>query len=349
MPAAGLESVEGSSARAFWLRAAAFLAGLAALLAAVGSLDRYFDVEVVGPKLAHLAEHRADYDTLFVGSSLTHRAISPVAYDAELTARGRATRSFNVGVPGMVPPESYFLLEELLALRPARLSTVYLEVEPFQLRVKRVHSRRFEYWHSPEYTAIIVRAILASDWRWQSKLHQSMQHADAMLRKVFHVGQGPALLSSLGGKDIDLTVLGPDRDGWLSTEDDTSERMVARRAAEARLDEVERAQRWAGLRGRAERPTHESALAALDRAVALIRAAGATPILLVQPHIEQRDELVKLVRARTDAELVDLNDPERYPELFLQENRFDTNHMNRSGAELFSRLLAARFAELEGL
>jgi hypothetical protein len=333
--------------RIFWPRATAFFVGLILLVAALGRLDLYHDVDVVGPKLAWFARHRANYDTLFLGSSLTHRGLSPAAYDSELRARGRPSRTFNFGALGMVPPESHFFLEQALALRPQHLRHVFLEVGGFQLGAKRKHMRRFDYWHSPRYTARVVRAIWASQWNWRWKLEQTKHHLEAALRKLFLVGQGQALSVAWRGPDIDREALGPDRDGWLSPEDDASNRMVQLRAEAAGLDEEERARRLSLPRGASRLPP-DAALTALGDAVARIRAAGAKPILLALPRNTERDELLELVRARIDAPLLDFNDPERYPALFAPENRFDTNHMNRQGAALLSRLLAESLIELGG-
>lgn len=303
-------------------------------------------MEIVGDKLAFFRRHADDYDTLVVGSSLIHRQVSPRAYDAELAARGLQARSFNFGVLGMMPPESYFLLEEILATRPPNLRYVYLELTGLQAQVKREHARRFDYWHSLRYTADVLRAIAANDWNLRAKLDQAGRHLEAMARNLLHVGQGRALLESIT-REVDPAALGPDGDGWLSTEDDRTNRMELRRREledfdEGALEGRVRALRGSGSAGRQE---GEVGLELLARAVARVRAAGATPILLVPPRLERLGALLESVRSRLDVEVWAFNDPDRYPELYLPEHRFDTEHLNKPGAALFSRALAARFAE----
>src|SRR5688572_10396349 len=152
-PAAAPAACEASGRRnsplRFCARAAAFALGLALLIAALAPLGGLADVPVVGEKLDHFARKAEDYDTIFVGSSTIYRGVSPAVYDAELARRGIAARSFNFGVLGMVPPESYYLLERILAVPSARIRTVYFELALFQRRAKREHTRRFDYWHGP--------------------------------------------------------------------------------------------------------------------------------------------------------------------------------------------------------
>lgn len=340
--------------RHFCARAALFVLGLALLIAALAPLDRLADVDVVGEKLEHLRRHAEVYDTLFVGSSTLYRGVSPAVYDAELAARGIAARSFNFGVLGMVPPETYYLLERILALRPPRLATVYLELAFFQKRVKRTHSRRFDYWHTPAQTANVLRAIARSEWPWEWKVSQSARHLESLARRTFHVGQGralgQALLAPFGALEFDAELLGPHQDGWLSTEDDASNRMKLRRGEVAGAADDFLADEVARLRADDTPGRRESVvgLRALAEAVARVRASGATPILLVPPCLDRRSGLIEFARGRLGVEVLAFNDPDRYPELYSPDNRFDHGHVNKEGAAAFSRALAARFAERTG-
>ncbi|MHC4384587.1 MAG: hypothetical protein ACYS0J_17355, partial [Planctomycetota bacterium] len=55
----------------------------------------------VSLKLDHFAEHKDEYDTIFLGSSHVYRGIDPEAFDRETAALGFPTRSFNFGAAGM--------------------------------------------------------------------------------------------------------------------------------------------------------------------------------------------------------------------------------------------------------
>lgn len=60
-------------------------------------------------KLKHFNEHQDDYDTIFIGTSLTYRQVDPFLFD-EITAR----RSFNFGRPSMQASEKINSLLSML-------------------------------------------------------------------------------------------------------------------------------------------------------------------------------------------------------------------------------------------
>ena len=85
--------------------------------------------------------------------------------------------------------------------------------------------------------------------------------------------------------------------------------------------------------------------AALRRQYAAARAAGAELLVVVPPSHEPSPLPRRLAEQGEIAVLLDFNDPDRYPELFRDDRRFDVMHLNRPGAVAFSRLLAQAFRE----
>src|SRR5262249_23207012 len=52
-------------------------------------------------KVEYWKQHEDRFDTVFFGSSYTHRGVRPDVVDAELARRGAPQTSFNFGVQGM--------------------------------------------------------------------------------------------------------------------------------------------------------------------------------------------------------------------------------------------------------
>ena len=334
----------------FLARTTAFLVGLVLISLLLAPLDDHLDVGVVGEKLHYFRNHREEFDTVFVGSSYFYREISPALFDNELERAG-SLRSFNFGVPGMDPPESYYLVEEVMAAHPG-VRYVYLELDFYKTQGKDANqrTRRFEYWHTPSHTLRTLRALEEEDSNIGWKAKQAAAHLEAMTRKTLHIGQGRAFASGvLGGAGEDVhhrNVLGPADDGWLSLDDDETNRVDIRREYFARHEEL--AAKVAALRSghtSVESET-EVAIEALRDIVARIRAAGAIPVLVVPPCLDSRAALIALSGNSVDAPVLVFNDPDRYVELYEQGNRFDLGHLNRRGSEMFTRSLAARAAEM---
>jgi hypothetical protein len=77
--------------------------------------------------------------------------------------------------------------------------------------------------------------------------------------------------------------------------------------------------------------------------VAEVRAVGAEPILVVAPTLDPRENFRELPPG---VAVWRYHDVDAYPALYDAENRYDPTHLNDAGAQIFTDLLAARFAEL---
>jgi hypothetical protein len=83
----------------------------------------------------------------------------------------------------------------------------------------------------------------------------------------------------------------------------------------------------------------------LRRRLALLEAHGLEPLHVVMATDEVEDQPYLLAR-EADLELWAFCDPERYPELYAVDHRYDDDHLDRDGARLLTRLLAQRFADM---
>lgn len=324
--------------------AAIFIAGLVALSLVVGSVDSLDDVDVAGPKLAHFAERRNDYDAIFIGSSYVYREVAPERFDAVVAAERGPWRSFNLGVPGMDPPETYALLERALDLEPARLRYVFVELDYYRekVRPRNLHTRRFDYWHDLPTTIESAEAVLESNANPGKKAKDLASHGEAFVRRLFNVGRGPALLAQ--AEPPGPEVLGAALDGFKSLDAEQSQTYALRRGLFDAMEGDRLDEKVAALRDAAggEAPgdgVGEIDRIALARAIALVRARGATPILFIPPCLAPRADLVAMAR-ELDVPLLVFNSPERFPSLYDPANRFDLGHLNERGSLEFTRLLA---------
>ena len=117
------------------------------------ALDRWLplpDVGEVSEKLAFFARHEDEFDAVFVGSSRVCGQIAPGVFDSEVgSATRQPMRSFNLGAPSMFLPESLFVIDRILAAKPARLRWMFIELDDPRPRLEE-HAglvRREVYWH----------------------------------------------------------------------------------------------------------------------------------------------------------------------------------------------------------
>jgi hypothetical protein len=334
--------------RRFTLKAVLFAVVLVALGSAMRRGDTLDDVAVVGPKLRHLAEHLDQYDTLFVGSSYVYREVAPAVYDETLARHGVAARSFNLGVPGMDPPETYALVERVLDLAPRSLETVVIELDYYreQVRPRDLHTRRFDYWHDGRVTVEVLRAIAESGAPRGKKGKDVASHLEAYARRSLAVGRGPAML---GAYRAPADALGPRVDGFVSLDSEGSGGFALRRGMFEAIEGDRLDEKVAALREVAGAEARSDGVGAVDRealvrVVDRVRRHGARPVLLVPPCLAPRDDLIRMATDELGLEVLVFNDPDAYPSLYGVDLRFDVGHLNERGALEFTRMLAERIA-----
>jgi hypothetical protein len=342
---------------------ACFVAGLAGVSWAIGRELPFLAVPIVRQKLLYFTQNAAKYDTLYIGSSRIQYQIIPAMFD-ELAARGGVkTTSFNGGIAGISPPEDAYVLDYYLRDRPANIRWVFIELAGIRTRIgdTKRGTLRALYWHDLERTWTMWRRVFAekiediekrkkkgSKLRWKDKwndvqepLSQFLEHLGLFARMSTNFGRGTILSDKLmfpsrPPDNIGTSELGDDLAGWIPT---------------GRPEEMEDPELTAFEEGRAARekePARDDyadtvSQEAIDRMVEKVRKLGATPVLIVPPTTSKKN-FVPYGKARAEI-VLDFSDLKKYPELYANENRLDTDHLNTPGSEVFTRLVAERFLE----
>lgn len=331
---------------------AVWLLGFALGASAVGRVAGTPLDPAIAARLRHLASHPGEYDTLFFGSSLTHRSVDPAVFDAEMAALGRPTRSFNLAFPGMRPHETDALLRRVLESRPRGLRHVVIELADWTPEIPGAgrFTARAIAWHD----SFEVLSVLRSLWRWQAPLPEKLALARTHLLHwaagMTGVGRAADALRPGGPateqppEQIEREIAGRGFRGFEPEEYREGPTALHRRKFLASLDAYRRA--VAGLH---EANAARTSLArfnveAVEAQVDAVRAAGALPVFLIPPLAEPTPELHELGRAGIVPTLLSFSDPVAYPALFEPERRFDLRHLDSEGSRLFTRLLARQFA-----
>jgi hypothetical protein len=333
------------------------LRGLAAALAFTGgfalacaALARLVSPVAAGAsdRADWLRERGAGFDTLFVGSSRTFRQLVPAVFDEEMAALGAPARSFNLGTPGMRPPEDSYVIERALRGREAPMRFFVVECNPLHLGVPPEDrgTTRAVYWlDGPRLEALWPRVWARPALMPEGRLSPAVvgghllkfaDHLGHWLWNVSRVGRGAELLEHVlfaGARGRpEKAVIGPAGDGFFPREYRESfhgeevERYQAALAAALEADRVY----YGDLASQAE----------LARKTALAARYGARLVLLGPPIVGR----VFTPLPGSGALFLDFSDPRRYPELFAVSHRNDGGHLNAAGAELYTRLVARRLA-----
>lgn len=287
--ARALPSAKLFRASRFWNVAAAAVAFVGTCLVLHAVLPAP-DVSEVGLKMRFFAAHKDEFDTIFLGSSRTHSGVSPAVFDGVLAENGVANRTFNFGARGMYPPENFFILDQILALKPRHLKRVFLEIDDIQagwLPAEEI-SQRLVYWHDATRTRLIIRKVLDLDVSqplprrlrmFRRARHTIGRHLTLWARNISNRGRAWDLAKALlGGDEIPWEKLGPKLDGHFPAEEVVSGE--DKRAYEKEL-----------AREQAANAENVALDRYADQAYRLyarqIRKLGATPVFLVTPIYPQ--------------------------------------------------------------
>lgn len=306
------------------------------------------------------AAERGGVDTVVVGSSLVYRHVDPFVFDRTMAEAGRPTRSFNLGLPGMTPHELDLIVDRLCELDPEGLRSVWISPPWLSLETRpSPRGPREVNVHDPERLLVIARLIAASELSLPDKLSVGLAHAVVSARNVLRVGMGyEDLRRRLAGTasdreraaaeaDAELReMLGPHGDGFEALVVSGDDKLLLRRAsiwAKGGKRDFLRALRERRRDGPPDVAVPGGLDALLERLATRVRGAGWEPVFFTHPLVspDQPDaQYVHLWRPPDGSLVLDLSDPERYPELFDLDLHFDLMHLNAPGAQLFTERLA---------
>ena len=318
------------------LNGACFAAAFAASAFLVGRSLPFPRVPKIFPKYRYFAENLGRFDTVFIGSSRVYHQIDPQQFDAEVAARGGHTQSVNVAYDSVWPPESWYYLRRLLALRPPRLRWVFIELMGVNVNLEGRNDRtlRTAYWHDWRHTVIAWREIFASSRSRAEKWRVAGEHAAIFLRWQANLGRGADALDEAAlPRKAERSEPWRERGGFLPEND----RQISPADLPGYLETVARL-------GRGVPPHPAAALyrEALGEIVGEVRRAGAQPVFLITPTLSESEHFTGLPEGVL---VFSFADPAQFPALYAPENHYDAWHLNEKGAAELTGLLARRFAE----
>jgi hypothetical protein len=323
------------------------LAGFCATAFVLHSLLPLPEVAGVTSKILFLAAHRDEYDTIFLGSSRVYHGINPATFDAAMAASGQPSHSYNLGIDGMLPPETFYVIDQLLAAKPRRLRRIFIELEDVQISIapEHVRTRRALYWHDWKRSALVAHKILETNVaeKWKQKGRRIVRNRTALFENFFLFGQNLAST----GRGFDLLGLSPSEDDLSQSDYEPRGDGYAPAVAFMKPDQAAHYEAWLAHELAEVRPREVDAYAetAFRHYGDVFRSIGATPIFFVTPG--SRTFLPSKFREARAETVMSFNDAQRYPSLYQAGLRLDEGHLNASGADEFSRLLAARLLESE--
>jgi hypothetical protein len=312
----------------------------------------------VSQKFRFFAAHKDEFDTLFIGSSRIYFQISPAIFDRVTRESGLPTHSFNFGIGGMYLPETSYLLEQILNLKPRNLRWVFIEYDELQTKwsPENQTSRRALYWADWKRVSLLLRKLtdagtaplwLPDPANLREILLPQNDEKSAGSLLTFYAGQfeknytnvarAADVLDYFLGRDTRerrARYLGAASDGYVTRPNRMS---PGQAAAYERGLAVAMAQIGT-------RPLSPYTVEAYRQCAEEVRNIGAAPIFLITPNTTQISVATEITAL--PGVVMAFNNPQTYPSLYRSSVRRDGQHLTKSGAEEFTRVVAGNFVEL---
>lgn len=310
-------------------------------------LGPYYGNQIYTAKYNEFERRHTEFNAVIMGSMKLYRQLDPEIFDEELSALGLST--FNLAAPTTDHPEVFHLYERLLDENDRfEITHVVMELQPLNyILANNATAPRNYYWHDASTFRYATRYVLASDFSPLEKADYIYKYGLSYLAQLTNLYGVKAL--RLAPKPLSL---GRSNNGYYALDDEMIDKDGPSFFSNRLSEFLEDGQRYISTRatsiapdfGRATYRDHLNE-AFLDRINGLIRLSeqkGVRLVFVIPPRSETNLEVLAIREALPAGRVIELADPGTYPDLYTVETSFDINHLNRSGAERFTRHLTEK-------
>lgn len=289
-------------------------------------------------KRQYLINNKTKFNTIFIGSSKTHNQIVPEIFDEKSKENNLAIHSYNFGVSGMTPLESFHIYENLLNEDSLNFKNVFLELDWIaSLDYTNLNVSRNYYWLNTNNYLCSVKSLSSSSipkyrllWGW---FHYSLDYFENFI----NLGRVQSYLDfkhssdSLSYSPDDSNAIAK---GYIPLETNLH-------YTEKNLyNEVTSSSREC-IKNFNQLEVRKPSLPFLKKLQDLIwmsKKRGVTLYFIIplQWKYYQYQEIIPIISHLKGAEVICMFDVDKYKEVYKVENFADPNHLNSKGAKLYT-------------
>ena len=330
---------------------------LIAFLVAASLLNRIIpsppipaNVVFIGPKYEYYQAHKDEYSALFFGSSRIYSHLIPDVFDETAKAAGVEVNSYNFGIPAMRAIDSAVLVKEVLKNPPKNLKWVFFEsiLDKGYEPIPNARTYRAIYWHNWENTRFAARYILNSNESLSKKAVLLTSHLIPFLYHQLNVGRvfNQVLPSELSASEQAVAEEVKETEGYYALREENDPKRQAFLNTQAAYAEQVASLKEMQAYGKSKTYLSANKQALLAEVTQAIQAVGAKPIFVEPPSLHRINDFQAARQVGAIDTLLSYKDPNKFPQLYSVEQRYDADHLNDAGSREFTRLLAQDFSEV---
>ncbi|MEQ9423696.1 MAG: hypothetical protein RJQ09_04705 [Cyclobacteriaceae bacterium] len=281
-----------------------------------------------------------EYDAVVIGSSKVYRHISP-----KIIGDKTGLNLFNFGIPHLLVPRSIELAKKLVIENPS-LKILVFELSTPILANRGLSESIYSIDHNDTYK--LLKHYLTIDYSLDFKRKNIRRVVNHWGFKYFGFG-----LSTTANRYFDTqmsTMEVPKSNGYISLEHElkiTNDPMLKKRKnsvlSEIELENIKKINSSQIFDIWELDPLSNDVLQLIE----FCESNNVKLIYLISPLWFTRDQIKYIQSLKGELGekyIIDLSIADKYPEFYMRKHLFDKGHLNDSGSEIFSKLLAELIA-----
>ena len=305
-------------------------------------------------KILYLKNNPSKFNAYFFGSSVVHHQINPKIFDSIVnTNTSKNIRSFNLGSPATLPPQSYYLYEKFLKkdINP-KTKYVFMHLKNLAIPSRPI---RDEYWQNASDIGFLFKVV------YEEK-HLSIRQKIAYYRHtVYRYVKNSFADNQLGtylfSEDFhDPLYLGKNKDGFLSLDyqymhtthlknkigmEVLREQLLDTNLVTRKISSQE-VKKMLEKKDKLVSKTH---LRKINHLIEISKSKGIELIFFISPK-STNQHLIDLYKKIPENHRLEFSQTPQFIELFEKDNLYDAAHANEKGAALYSKIFANKFLKM---
>ncbi len=313
-----------------------------------GKLPYYWGSKEIMDKRNYLIKNNSKFNTLFIGSSKTHYQIMPVLFDSLVNNSCKCgIHSFNFGIDGMLPPESFYIYKSLLENDSLSIKNIFIELDFIEsASTRNLSAWRSYYWLNNETYHEYTSSYLDSKYGLSLKVWNMAVLNYWAIENIYNIGK----FNEYVGFKKNVS------DGSVYKEKETagfaalSHPKLFKPKEISDINDVENSSKtaYSNFAKWTSGSKNEAYLRSLNEIIDLSRKKGIRLIFIfpIQWKLYQYKELFPIMNTIPQNRKISLADYQSHKPLFEINNLNDDAHLNGVGAKIYTTYLANAFIKI---
>jgi len=305
------------------------------------ALPYYWGNDHISKKYAYINAFDLKPNTYFLGSSSIQRGVIPNVFDSIV---GNNTFSYNIASDGTLSDQLFYLLDH--ALDDPEVHTVFFELNDFEnMHKNRYLTTKTKYYSGPRMLLSQIKYMdQTTTFEDSLKTDIKKKFVFSFFENLFKVGYRKDIIENLFNPKA-VNAFGS-RQGFVKTNAmhmPESQHKRIKATLNIIKNSISHAQR------KKSNQTNEAVLNLIYKYLNKSIRKNKKLIFIFSPkftHGMTPSEIYALYLAIPEEYKINMADPNKYPEFYEFENRYDQMHFNENGAKLFTKELATAFQNL---